>query len=37
MKRIGRTPTLVLCSRNARPEKEGMGNLAVLLLAERAR
>ena len=27
----------LLCSRNARPQKEGKGNLVVLLLAERAR
>jgi len=33
----GRTPTLVLCSRNARPQKDGKGSLVVLLLAERAR
>ena len=33
----GRTPTLVLCSRNARPQKNGKGSLVVLLLAERAR
>jgi hypothetical protein len=25
------------CSRNARPQKDGKGSLAVLLLAERAR
>jgi len=35
--RIGRTPTLVLCSRNARPKTDGKGSLVVLLLAERAR
>jgi hypothetical protein len=27
----------LLCSRNARPQKDGKGSLAVLLLAERAR
>jgi hypothetical protein len=27
----------LLCSRNARPQKDGEGSLAVLLLAERAR
>ncbi len=27
----------LLCSRNARPEKDGKGSLVVLLLAERAR
>ena len=27
----------LLCSRNARPPKDGKGNLVVLLLAERAR
>ena len=27
----------LLCSRYARPEKDGMGSLVVLLLAERAR
>ena len=27
----------LLCSRNARPKKDGKGSLAVLLLAERAR
>jgi hypothetical protein len=26
-----------LCSRNARPQKDGKGSLVVLLLAERAR
>jgi hypothetical protein len=30
-------PDDLLCSRNARPQKEGMGSLVVLLLAERAR
>ena len=30
-------PDDLLCSRNARPQKDGMGSLAVLLLAERAR
>jgi hypothetical protein len=28
---------LSLCSRNARPRKDGKGSLVVLLLAERAR
>jgi len=28
---------IFLCSRNARPPKDGMGSLVVLLLAERAR
>jgi len=27
----------LLCSRNARPQKDGKGSLIVLLLAERAR
>ena len=27
----------ILCSRNARPQKDGKGSLVVLLLAERAR
>ena len=27
----------ILCSRNARPQKDGEGSLVVLLLAERAR
>ena len=30
-------PVDLLCSRNARPQKDGMGSLVVLLLAERAR
>jgi len=30
-------PDDLLCSRNARPQKDGKGSLAVLLLAERAR
>ena len=33
----GMEPDDLLCSRNARSEKEGKGNLVVLLLAERAR
>jgi hypothetical protein len=35
--RAGGWPVVLLCSRNARPEKDGMGGLVVLLLAERAR
>ena len=30
-------PDDLLCSRNARPEKDGMGGLVVLLLAEQRR
>ena len=33
----GMEPDGLLCSRNARPRKDGKGSLAVLLLAERAR
>src|SRR4029077_20889362 len=33
----GRRPVDLLCSRNARPEKDGMGSIVVLLLAVRAR
>jgi hypothetical protein len=33
----GMEPDDLLCSRNARPQKDGKGSLAVLLLAERAR
>jgi len=33
---VGR-PDYSPCSRNARPQKNGMGSLVVLLLAERAR
>ncbi len=29
-------PDDLLCSRNAQPQKDGKGSLAVLLLAERA-
>jgi hypothetical protein len=36
-KRGGMEPDDLLCSRNARPKKDGKGSLAVLLLAERAR
>jgi hypothetical protein len=34
--RDGMEPDDLLCSRNARPPKDVMGNLVVLLLAERA-
>jgi len=30
-------PDDLLCSRNARPQKDGKGGLIILLLAERAR
>ncbi len=33
----GMEPDDLLCSRNARPQRDGKGSLAVLLLAERAR
>ncbi len=33
----GMEPDDLLCSRNARPQKDGKGSLAILLLAERAR
>jgi hypothetical protein len=33
----GMEPDDLLCSRNARPEKDGKGSLVVLLLTERAR
>ena len=32
----GMEPDDLLCSRNARPEKDGEGNLVILLLTERA-
>jgi hypothetical protein len=37
IKRIGRVPTLVLCSRNARPQKGGIGSHQTILLARRTR